>query len=80
MKKIKPKKALLNIPIILTFEDYHEITYMKEYLNEICVQRIRSKELEYSGGYNAVFYFKQDEEFKSLLKEFKKINEEEFDE
>ena len=69
--KIKPKKALLNLPTVLTFDDYHEINLATDMFNElVCGQKIKAKEIGYcGGGYNAIFYLKQDKEFQALRKQ-----------
>lgn len=79
--KIKPKSVLLNLPAILTFSDYHEIAPMRDYFNELIggKLKIRSKELNYNGGYEAVFYIKQDEEYKRFIKAYKSAFKNEFE-
>lgn len=78
--KIKPKKVLINIPMILSFDDYHEIDHVKNFYNQlISNKKIKSKELFSNNyGYSAIFYFKQDDEYKRLIKEYKQLNKEEY--
>jgi hypothetical protein len=76
--KIKSKKVLCNIPVIMTFDDYHEIGYIQDYLNQLMAdKKIKSKELSYCGAYAAIFYFKQDAEFEAMVKEYERLNKEE---
>lgn len=78
--KPKPKRILCNVPVIMSFRDYHEISYVRDYLNEFILgKRIKSKELPTYGEYAAIFYFKQDAEFKAMVKEYKRANEQEYD-
>jgi hypothetical protein len=77
---MKPKQILCNIHVILTFSDYHEISYVRDYFNElISGKKLKSKELPTYGEYAAIFYFKQDDEFKAMVKEYKRVNKEEYD-
>lgn len=75
MKKRTPKKALLNVPAILTFEDYHQIDYVLNYVNELLGEKLKAKELPemMDREYAAIFYFKQDDEYKALVKEHSEI-------
>lgn len=77
--KIKPKKVSINIPVIMNFDDYHEVDYVRDYFNQlVSSKKIKSKELFSSDyGYTAIFYFKQDNEYKRLVKEYKILNKEE---
>jgi hypothetical protein len=78
--KTKPKPVLCNVPVIMTFRDYHEINYVRDYFNELMAgKKLKSKELPTYGEYAAIFYFKQDAEFKAMVKEYKRLNEEEYD-
>lgn len=78
---MKPKKILANIPVIMTFRDYHEINYVTDYLNELMAgEKLKSKELPtYGSEYSAIFYFKQDAEYKAMVKEYHRLNKEEYD-
>ena len=77
---MKNKSVLLNVPVILTFRDYHEIGYVEDYFNElISNKKIKSKEITVCGEeYAAIFYFTQDEDYKRLIKEYKRLNKEEY--
>jgi hypothetical protein len=80
MNKFKPKTILANIPVIMTFRDYHEINYVKDYLNEFLFdKKLKSKELPTYGEYSAIFYFKQDAEYKAMVKEYHRLNKEIYD-
>ena len=73
---MKKKQVSLNIPVILTFDDYHEIKYVQEYFNQLVKgKKIKSKELAYIDAYAAIFYFTQDDEYKHLVKEHKHLSE-----
>ena len=70
--KIKPKSVLLNLPSILSFQDYHEIRNMEDNFNELTVGRTRIKSEElgfYDGSYQAIFYLKKDKDYKQMVKE-----------
>lgn len=69
--KIKPKLIKATIPSIMTFDDYHEITYVLDYLNTIFNGKMKAEELDCDGMYHAIFYLKKDKEYKALLTEWK---------
>jgi len=77
---ILPKQVQCNVPVIMTFRDYHEINYVRDYLNELMAgKKLKSKQLPAYGEYAAIFYFTQDAEFKALVKEYRRTNQEEYD-
>jgi len=79
--KIEPKRLLVNVPVIMTFCDYHEINYVLDYLNELLDEKkkLKAKELPTYGSYSAIFYYTQDEEYKALVKEYNDSNKEDYD-
>lgn len=77
--KVKPKQVLVNVPVILTFYDYHEIRHVEDYFNEVFSgkNKIKSEELQSCNEeYAAIFYFKKDKEYTQLVKEYAKNNKE----
>lgn len=77
--KIKPKQLKVIVPNIITFSDYHEIDTFLYDLNEFFGGKMKAKELGFDGGYQAIFYLKQDREYKALVKEWKNSHKEEYD-
>lgn len=78
--KVKPKKILVNLPIVLLFRDYHEIPAFSSNLNTIINGKIKIKyeELGVLGGqYVAIFYLDRYSEFQQLRSEFKTAIEQE---
>jgi hypothetical protein len=60
----------VNIPVILEFNDYHEINPLLDQLNEIFKKKLKAEELFSNNGcYYAIFYFKKDKNYKSLVKD-----------
>ena len=77
---ILPKQVQCNVPVIMEFEDYHEIHFAQDHLNEfVSGKKLKFKELTANHGYAAIFYFTQDAEYKALVKEHKRLNKEEYD-
>lgn len=82
--KVKPKEVLVNLPIVLTFGDYHEIPEFAAHINTVIHGKVKIKyeELGCLGGqYIGLFYINRNDEFTELRKEFKDmINDEEMSE
>lgn len=73
--KINPKEVMVNLPTILTFEDYHEIDSALDLFNNIMCKKIKAKELFSNNGYYyAIFYLKQDKEYRLMVKEHENSN------
>lgn len=83
MKNIKPKEVLINIPIVLMFEDYHQISKFASNINQILhgKAKIKYEELGLLGGqYVGLFYFIRNNEFHEIRTKFKTaIEQEEID-
>lgn len=63
-------QSTVNIPVILEFNDYHEINPLLDQLNVIFKKKLKSEELFTNNGtYYAIFFFKKDKNYKSLVKE-----------
>ena len=63
----------VNLPIIIDFPDYHDIDHVGAYMKQI-IKGLKFKELEFRDGcYWGVFYLKQDERYKALTKEHKRL-------
>lgn len=68
--KIKPKKVITNLPAILEFDDYHQISSVLDHFNIIMCGKLKAEELcSNAGYYYAIFYLKKDKEYKLLAKE-----------
>jgi hypothetical protein len=82
--KVKPKEVLVNLPIALTFGDYHQIPEFAANINTVIHGKVKIKyeELGVLGGqYIGLFYINRNDEFTELRKEFKDMIEaEEMDE
>lgn len=77
---ILPKQVSCNVPVIIAFEDYHEITSAKDHFDELTAgKKLKFKELSANHGYAAIFYFTRDAEYKALVREHKCLNKEEHD-
>jgi hypothetical protein len=71
------KRASINVPVIIKFDDYHEIASVRDYFNKlISGKKVKSKELSCNWGYAAVFYFEQNDKFKRLVKTFRRMEKE----
>ena len=77
--KIKRKEVKVTIPVIMSFSDYHEIDYVLDHLNEIFGGKMKAEELGCMGDNEAIFFFKKDAEYRSLVKEWKARYKEEYD-
>ena len=78
--KVKPKEVLLNLPITLMFEDYHQIPAFAENINQLVhgKSKIKYEELGCIGGqYVGLFYMQRNDEFSEMRKVFKQMIEEE---
>ena len=64
----------INLPIILSFDDYHEFRACGQIINKVisAPTKIKYEELGdiNDGLYHAIFYVNRDEKFKKLIKEF----------
>ena len=64
-------KISVNLPIIIDFNDYHEIDYVTDSMKQI-IKGLKSRELEFrDGSYWGIFYLKKDRKYKQLCKEHK---------
>lgn len=81
--KIKPKEVLINVPIALMFEDYHQIPDFASNINQVLHGKVKLKceELGLLGGqYVGLFYFIRNDEFHEVRAQFKTaIEQEEID-
>lgn len=71
--KVKPKEVLLNLPIVLTFEDYHELPQFAANINALISgkSRIKYEELgTLAGKYIGIFYLQRNAEFSELRESF----------
>lgn len=79
--KVKPKEVLLNIPIVLMFDDYHQIPSFATNVNQLIHGKVKIKYEEVGclgGQYVGLFYIIRNDEFKELRQSFKDlINKEE---
>lgn len=76
--KVKPKEVLINVPIVLTFGDYHQIPKFAANINTLINGKVKIKyeELGCLGGqYIGLFYINRNDEFTELRKEFKDMIE-----
>lgn len=78
--KVKPKEVLLNLPIVLTFQDVHEIPEFAANINTLVHGKVKVKyeELGMLGGQHVgLFYLQRNDEFASLREDFKNMIEKE---
>jgi len=70
---IKPKDIRVNLPIVLAFEDYHEIPAFAANINAIIHGKVKVKceELGLLGNqYMGIFYLQRNLEFSELREQF----------
>jgi hypothetical protein len=80
MKNIKPKEALLNLPIALLFDQSEKISSFAANINTILHGKVRLKaeELGTLGGqYVGIFYLQRNNEYQQIYDEFIRLIEEE---
>ena len=77
--KVKPKELKVTVPVIMSFRDYHDIDYVLDYLNELFGGKMKAEELGCDGQYYGIFYLKKDQEYRTLVKEWKATYEENFE-
>ena len=78
--KFKPKEVLLNLPVGLLFDDYHQIPAFAATINQIVHGKVKLKyeELGCLGGqYIGLFYMQRNSESQQLRDEFTKMIEDE---
>jgi len=78
--KINPKEIMVNLPIVLQFEDSDEIPHFASNINSIIHGKIKIKceDLGLLGGkYMGLFYINRNDEYKDLRSEFKTMIEQE---
>jgi hypothetical protein len=79
---IKPKEALLTVPIVLMFDSSDEIACFASNVNAILhgKQRLKTEELGVLGGrFVGIFYLERGKEYQELRDSFVRlIDEEEF--
>jgi hypothetical protein len=78
--KVKPKSLLVNLPIVLTFPDYHDIPRFAADINSIVHGKVKVKceELGLLGSeYVGIFYLQRNPEYQELRQEFMKMIEKE---
>lgn len=78
--KIKPKEILVNLPVVLLFADYHEISLFASTVNTIIHGKVKVKceELGQLGGqYVGLFYLQRNLESQEMRDEFMKVIENE---
>lgn len=76
--KVKPKEVLLNLPITLLFDDYHQIPAFASNVNQLVHGKVKIKyeELGCMGGqYVGLFYLQRNDEFSEMRKAFKDMIE-----
>lgn len=76
--RVKPKEILVNLPIVLTFTDCHEIPEFAANINTLIYGKVKVKyeELgELGGQYIGLFYINRNDEFSELRAEFKEMIE-----
>ena len=70
-------KVKIEFPFVKIFDDYHEIYYYRDLLNEIFVETIKSKEVYIrvgSGHYYGLFYINRlppKQKIKEMLKKYR---------
>lgn len=74
------KKIEVNLPITLSFCDYHEVDCTLVYLKQIFGAELKGEELGFD--YNArryigIFFLEKDEEYESIAKEWRDNDESE---
>lgn len=77
---VKPKEILVNIPVVLMFNDYHEIPAFAASLNGIIHGKVKLKyeELGILGKqYVGLFYFQRNDEYHKLRNSFLELLEHE---
>ena len=63
------------MPVILEFDDYHDISYLHRQLKDI-IPGIKAKEVGfYDRQYHGIFYIKQDKQYKKLIAEDKALTD-----
>jgi hypothetical protein len=70
---IKPKDLRVNLPIVLGFDDYHEIPAFASAINAIIHGKLRLKYEELGlleNQYMGIFYLHRNQEFQELRDEF----------
>lgn len=78
--KVKPKELLVNLPIVLLFDDYHQIPDFASNINQIIHGKVKVKceELGLLGSkYVGIFYLDRNDEFHDLREKFKESIEKE---
>lgn len=73
---IKPKELIVNLPIVLMFDNSDDISVMVQNINKIIHGKLRLKydELGLLGAqYVGLFYLYRDQEYHSLRNEFKEM-------
>lgn len=76
--RVKPKEILVNLPIVLTFNDVNQIPEFAANINTVIHGKVKIKyeELGCLGGqYIGLFYINRNDEFTELRKEFKDMIE-----
>lgn len=76
--KIKPKEILVNVPIVLTFDDENKIPEFAANINTLINGKVKIKyeELgELGGQFVGLFYINRNDEFTELRLEFRKLIE-----
>ncbi len=76
--RVKPKEVLLNLPIVLTFNEVERIPEFAETVNTLIHGEVKLKyeELGKLGDqYIGLFYLKRNDEFSTLRQEFKSMIE-----
>lgn len=71
--KVKPKEIFVNLPIVLLFQDYHEIALFASNVNRIVHGKVKVKyeELGVLGGqYVGIFYMQRNDEYQQIRDEF----------
>lgn len=78
--RIKPKEILVNLPIALTFKDYHEIPAFAATINSIIHGKVKVK-CEEVGNINeqyiGIFYLQRNGEYQELRNSFLELIENE---
>lgn len=75
---VKPKEIFVNLPIALTFKDYHEIPAFAATINSIIHGKVKVKceEVGIVGGqYIGIFYLQRNGEYQDLRNSFLELIE-----
>ncbi len=78
--RIKPKEILINVPVVLLFDNSDQINYFAANINQLIhgKSKLKAEELGCLGGqYVGLFYLNRDSEFTELRQQFVQMIEDE---